>query len=132
MTAWEIVDPYTIRMKTDGPAATLPYDFVRLFIVSAKAAKDARNEQFNSGKAAVGTGPYKFVSWTPKGDLVLERYDDYWRGKSHWQRVVRKEITNDAASIPIVFLLFAATITTNGSDLLVDYDGTDGNMRFTV
>ena len=34
---------------------------------------DARNEQFNSGKAAIGTGPYKFVSWEPKGDLVLER-----------------------------------------------------------
>jgi len=99
VASMEIVDPYTIRMKTDGPAATLPYDFVRLFIVSAKAAKDARNEQFNSGKAAIGTGPYKLVSWAPKGDLVLERYDDYWRGKSHWQRVVRKEITNDAARV---------------------------------
>lgn len=43
-----------------------------------------------------------------------------------------REITNDAASIPVVFLLFTATLTTNGSDILVDYDGTDGNLRFTV
>ncbi|GAB4185342.1 MAG: ABC transporter substrate-binding protein [Thalassobaculales bacterium] len=95
----QIIDPYTIRMKTDGPAATLPYDFVRLFIVSHKIGADARNPEFNSGKAAIGTGPYKLVSWQPKADLVLERFDDYWRGKSHWQRVVRKEISNDAARV---------------------------------
>lgn len=43
-----------------------------------------------------------------------------------------REITNDAASIPIVYLLFSATLTTNGSDILVDFDGTDGNLRWTV
>lgn len=43
-----------------------------------------------------------------------------------------REITDDTASIPIVFLLFSATLTTNGSDILVDYDGTNGNLRFTV
>ncbi|HJS33675.1 MAG TPA: ABC transporter substrate-binding protein [Alphaproteobacteria bacterium] len=95
----EIKDPHTMHLITDGAAATLPYDFVRLFIVSHKAAKDARNEEFNSGKAAVGTGPFKFVSWTPKGDLVLERYDGYWRGKAPWQRVIRKEIPNDASRL---------------------------------
>jgi len=43
-----------------------------------------------------------------------------------------REITNDAASIPIVFLLFSATLTTNGSDVLVDYDGANGNLRWAV
>ena len=38
----------------------------------------------------------------------------------------------DATSIPIVYLVFAASVTTNGSDILVDCDGTDGNLRFTV
>jgi peptide/nickel transport system substrate-binding protein len=99
VASMEIVDPLTIRMKTDGPAATLPYDFVRLFIVSHKIGAAARNEEFNSGKAAIGTGPYKLVSWTPKGDLVLERFDPYWRGPSYWQRVVRKEIPNDSSRL---------------------------------
>src|SRR6201991_204245 len=67
-------DPLTVRVITDGPAPNLPNDFIRLFIVSHKAAagvtKENANEVFNSGKAAVGTGPYKFVSWTPKGDFV--------------------------------------------------------------
>jgi peptide/nickel transport system substrate-binding protein len=100
----EIVDPLTVRVHTDGPAPTLPNDFVRLFIVSAKAAKDfstkeTANAGFNSGKAAVGTGPYRFVSWTPKDQIVLERYDGYWGGKEPWARVVRKEIPNDAARV---------------------------------
>jgi peptide/nickel transport system substrate-binding protein len=100
----KIVDPYTVQVITDGPAPTLPNDFIRLFIVSAKVAKDfstkeTANEGFNSGKAAIGTGPYKFVSWTPKDQLVLERFDGYWGEKEPWQRVLRKEIPNDTARV---------------------------------
>ena len=100
----KILDPYTVQVITDGAAPTLPNDFIRLFIVSAKAAKDfstkeTANEAFNSGKAAIGTGPYKFVSWTPKDQLVLDRFDGYWGGKEPWQRVLRKEIPNDTARV---------------------------------
>jgi peptide/nickel transport system substrate-binding protein len=96
-------DPLTVRIITDGPAPNLPNDFIRLFVVSHKAAagvtKENANEVFNSGKAAVGTGPYKFVSWTPKGDFVADRFDGYWGGKEPWARIVRKEIPNDAARV---------------------------------
>ncbi len=99
----QIIDPHTIRIITNGPAPVLPNDFIRLFIVSHKAAagltKETANEAFNSGKAAVGTGPYKFVSWAPKNDLVLERFDGYWGDKQPWARVVRKEIPNDSARV---------------------------------
>jgi peptide/nickel transport system substrate-binding protein len=98
-----VVDPLTIRVTTDGPAPNLPNDFIRLFIVSSKAAagltKDTANEAFNTGKAAVGTGPYKYVSWTPKDQLVLERFDGFWGEKEPWARHVRKEIPNDAARV---------------------------------
>lgn len=99
----KIVDPMTVHVITDGPAPTLPNDFIRLFIVSHKAAagltKESANAAFNSGKAAVGTGPYKYVSWEPKGDLVLDRFDGYWGPKEPWARHVRKEIANDAARV---------------------------------
>jgi ABC-type dipeptide transport system, periplasmic component len=93
----KVVDKNTLHVITKAPAPTLPNDFVRLFVVSKSIGMDARNEQFNSGKAAIGTGPYKFVSWEPKGDLVLERFDGYWGEKPHWQKVIRKEIPNDPA-----------------------------------
>jgi len=98
-----IIDPHTVHVMTDGPAPILPNDFIRLFIVSAKAAagltKETANEAFNSGKAAIGTGPYKYVSWQPKGDLVLSRNDSFWGAKEPWARHVRKEIANDAARV---------------------------------
>ncbi|MDH5288159.1 MAG: ABC transporter substrate-binding protein [Betaproteobacteria bacterium] len=99
----KIVDPHTLHVITDGPAPNLPNDFIRLFIVSSKAAagltKDTANAAFNSGKAAIGTGPYKFVSWTPKEQLVLDRFDGFWGPAEPWQRHVRKEIPNDAARV---------------------------------
>ena len=99
----KIVDPHTVHIITDGPAPVLPNDFIRLFIVSSKAAagltKENANEAFNSGKAATGTGPYKYVSWAPKGDLVMDRFDGYWGPKEPWARHVRKEIPNDAARV---------------------------------
>ena len=99
----KIIDAHTVHVVTDGPSPILPNDFIRLFIVSSKAAagltKETANEAFNSGKAAIGTGPYKFVSWQPKGDLVMDRFDGYWGQKEPWARHVRKEIPNDAARV---------------------------------
>lgn len=99
-----VVNPTTVHVITDGPAPTLPNDLVRVFIVSAKAAKNystktTANAGFNSGVAAIGTGPYKFVSWTPKEQLVLDRFDGYWGGKQPWQRVIRREVPNDTARV---------------------------------
>jgi peptide/nickel transport system substrate-binding protein len=97
----QVVDPHTIRLTTAEPAPTLPNDLVRLLIVSSRAAanttRETASEAFNSGRAAIGTGPYRYVSWTPRQELVLERFDGYWGGAQPWQRVVRREISNDAA-----------------------------------
>ena len=100
----DIIDSHTIHINTDGQAATLPNDFIRLFIVSSEAAADYSTpetaaEGFNSGKATIGTGPYKFGSWQPKGDLVLARNDEYWRGNGAWETVIRKEIPNDSSRL---------------------------------
>lgn len=95
----EVVDDFTLHIKTKGMAPSLPNDFTRLFVVPSETGMDARNEEFNSGEKAIGTGPYKFVSWQPKGDLVVERYDDYWGEKSAWEKVTRREIPDDAARV---------------------------------
>ena len=118
----KVIDPNTVHILTTGPAASLPNDLNRLFIVSAKAAKDystqnTANAGFNSGKATIGTGPYKFVSWTPKDQLILERFDGYWGGRQPWQKVVLKEIPNDASRI--------AQLKAGQVDLIARVSGTD-------
>ena len=58
-----VVDPHTLRLKTATPYPLMPNDMGTIMIVSSRAAKGASTEDFNSGKAAVGTGPFKFTRW---------------------------------------------------------------------
>jgi peptide/nickel transport system substrate-binding protein len=98
-----IVDPHTIQIVTDGPAPTLPNDFIRLFVTSARATAgltpENSNEAFNSGRAAIGTGPYRFGSWTPREQFTVDRFDGHWNGRPAWARHVRREIANPAARV---------------------------------
>ncbi len=94
-----IVDPHTIRLKTAAPYPLMPNDMGTILIVSSKAAKGATTEDFNSGKAAIGTGPFKFVRWQ-KGDRIeLARNDAYWGPKSSWERVTLRIITSDPTRV---------------------------------
>ena len=94
-----VVDPYTIRLKTAAPYPNMPIDMSGLVVVSSRAAKGASTEDFNSGKAAVGTGPFKFVRYA-KGDRVeLARNDGYWGAKPAWEKVTFRLITSDPSRI---------------------------------
>src|SRR5690242_14619193 len=64
-----VVDPYTLRLKTAAPYPLMANDMGTIMIVSSRAAKGAATEDFNTGKATIGTGPLKFVRWQ-KGDRV--------------------------------------------------------------
>jgi peptide/nickel transport system substrate-binding protein len=93
-----IVDPYTIRFRTAAPYPLMPTDMTQVAIVSAKAAK-ASTEDFNNGKAAIGTGPYKLLRYA-KGDRIeLARHDGYWGGKTPWEKVTLRLLPNDASRV---------------------------------
>src|SRR5262249_56134564 len=47
------------------------------WIVPKKYVEKVGDEGFK--KSPVGAGPYKFVSFTPGVELVLEAFDQYWR-----------------------------------------------------
>ncbi len=51
-------DKFTLRLKTDKPHPLLPYDMVSVAILPKSVADGAKTEEFNSGKAMIGTGPY--------------------------------------------------------------------------
>jgi peptide/nickel transport system substrate-binding protein len=94
-----VADDHTVRFLTNGPSATLLAELDRVFIVQARAAQGADNATFRTGGAAIGTGPYRYVSWEPRGDLVLERFDGYWGEAPHFRRVTMREISNDSARV---------------------------------
>src|SRR4051794_5703625 len=47
----------------------------------------------------VGAGPYKFVSYKPGVELVLEAFDGYWRKKPSVQQLVMKVIPDEATRL---------------------------------
>ena len=86
IAAVEAVGPHQVRIRTHEPAAQLPFNLTTIGMVSARAARDATGEDFNGGRAAVGTGPYRWVRWTPGQAVVLERNGAYWGGEEPWMR----------------------------------------------
>jgi peptide/nickel transport system substrate-binding protein len=95
-----VVDAHTVRFITTSPAPSMVAELDRVFIVQARAAANSDNDTFRTGGAAIGTGPYRYVSWEPKGDLVLEANDRYWgEPKPAFRRVTFREISNDSARV---------------------------------
>ena len=92
----EIVDPHTIRFKTRGPSPLVPTELASINIISRKFV-EAPTGDFNAGRAAIGTGPFRFVEFVPGDRIVLQRNDNYWGAKPHWARATLKIIPNDAA-----------------------------------
>ena len=93
-----VVDPYTIRFKTATPYPLMPSDMTQVTIISKAHAK-ATTEDFNSGKAAIGAGPYKLVRYA-KGDRIeLARNDAYWGGRTPWEKVTLRLLPQDASRV---------------------------------
>ncbi|MBI3935908.1 MAG: ABC transporter substrate-binding protein [Betaproteobacteria bacterium] len=95
IVAKEIVDRYTVRLKTAAPYGALLEDLAEVLIVSKKAAARATSEDFDSGRAAVGTGPYKLVRFSRGDQIELARHDGYWGGRTPWDKVTLLVLPSD-------------------------------------
>jgi peptide/nickel transport system substrate-binding protein len=69
----EVLDKYTVRINAKVPDAVLPISIMRYPIVLM--APDAFD---TSAEHPIGTGPFKFVSWTRFNETRLVRFENYW------------------------------------------------------
>lgn len=90
-----VVDPLTLHLTTNGPFPLLPAYLTQVSIIPAEEQKTPTAD-FNSGKAVIGTGPYRYVSGTPGKTLHFAANPDYWGGKPEWDTVEIRFIPNDA------------------------------------
>lgn len=88
------VDRYTVQIRTKEVFPMLPAFLSMIFVIQEKAGAKATTQDYNSGKATVGTGPYKFAEWVRGDHLTLVRNDDYWGNKEPWERVIIKPMSN--------------------------------------
>jgi peptide/nickel transport system substrate-binding protein len=83
----ETIDANTVRIHTKVPVPTLPGDLATIFIVSRHAGQNATTEDYNSGKAAIGSGPYRLVHYVSGDRVELARNEDWWGPKPEWEHV---------------------------------------------
>ncbi len=93
----EIVDARTVRLHTDGPFPLLPVYFSQVFMLGRAQHAGASTADYNSGRATIGTGPFRLVSHAQGDRITLGRNDAWWGEKPHWASVTYRMITNDAA-----------------------------------
>ena len=93
------VDDYTVHIKTERPYPLMVTDMTTIPIISKKNGASATTADYNSGKAAFGTGPFKFIEYVPGDRIVMEANPDYWGGKPKWDKVTLKPIKSGPSRV---------------------------------
>jgi peptide/nickel transport system substrate-binding protein len=97
----EVLDPLHVRFTLKQPWP----DFLTFYasataagwVVPRKYVEKIGDEGFT--KAPIGAGPYRFVSFTPGVELVLEAFDRYWRKTPSVKRLVFKVIPEETTRL---------------------------------
>ena len=87
----EIIDDYTVRVKTSEPFGPLLYHLTHTAssIKNEKAVTEAGDDY---GQNPIGTGPYQFVEWQVGDRITLKAFDDYFGGKQEVPNAVFRNI----------------------------------------
>jgi peptide/nickel transport system substrate-binding protein len=101
----DIVDAQRIRFRFKQPWP----DFMTFYgtpatgagwIVPKKYVEKVGDDGFK--KAPIGAGPYRFVSFTPGVELVLEAFDGYWRKTPSVKRLVFKSVLEEETRLAML------------------------------
>jgi peptide/nickel transport system substrate-binding protein len=99
--AIDILDPRHVRFRLKEPWP----DFMTFYgsatgagwVVPKKYLEKVGDDGFK--RAPIGAGPYKFVSFTPGVELVLEAFEHYWRKTPGIKRLVIRSIPDETTRL---------------------------------
>ncbi len=101
----EMVDAHRVRFRLKKPWA----DFMTFYATPATGAawilpKKYVERMGDDGfkKAPVGAGPYRFVSFNPGIELVLEAYEAYWRKTPSVKRLVFRSVPDESTRLAML------------------------------
>jgi peptide/nickel transport system substrate-binding protein len=105
VAAVEVVDPHRVRFRLKQPWP----DFMTFYgtpatgagwIVPKKYVEKVGDDGFK--KAPVGAGPYKFVSFAPGIEVVVEAFEGYWRKMPSVKRLVFKSVPDESTRLAML------------------------------
>lgn len=87
----KIVDDYTVVIRLKHPYTPFIAAIFNTVgcIVNRKAVEEAGD---NYGMQPIGTGPFKFESWTKGDRYTLTRFDGYWGDKPKYAKLVVRSV----------------------------------------
>src|SRR5512144_2196925 len=105
VAAVEIVDPQRVRFRLKEPWSDFMTYYGSLttgagWVVPRKYLEKVGDDGFK--KAPVGAGPYRFVSFTPGVELVLEANEQYWRKAPTVKRLVFRVAPDEATRLAML------------------------------
>lgn len=115
----EVVDPLTVRFHLSEPFASLPAHLAQYggSMLSPDVIEEDNEAVANGAdpgsvvaEKPIGTGPFKFVSWNPGSEIVLERNEDYWDGAPDIPGVTYKIVPEELTRV--------ADLETGSSDII--------------
>jgi peptide/nickel transport system substrate-binding protein len=101
----DALDPQTVRFRLKQPWP----DFMTFYatpatgaawVVPKKYVESVGDEGFK--KAPVGAGPYRFVSFKPGVELVLEANEQYWRKPPSIKRLVFRSVPDETTRVAML------------------------------
>jgi peptide/nickel transport system substrate-binding protein len=105
VAAVDVVDPHRVRFRLKQPWP----DFMTFYgtpatgaawIVPRKYVEKVGDDGFK--KAPVGAGPYRFVSFNPGVELVVEAFEQYWRKPPAVKRLVFKAVSDETTRLAML------------------------------
>jgi peptide/nickel transport system substrate-binding protein len=125
----EVVDPLTVRLHTKVPFPLAPEYLSAIGIVSRKHGEGATTADYNTGRAAIGTGPFRFVSWARGDRLLLARNETWWGKRPAWDTVTIRYVKNATSRLAA---LLAGDVDLIDQLSVQDVARVKADARFTV
>lgn len=104
-----VADDGRVELKTSSPDFQVPYTLEQYYLLDP--VWTAENDPSSQ---AVGSGPYKIVSYDPQGEIKLERNDDFYGAAPYFKNVTFRVIPEESSRI--------AALKTSEIDVLTSFD----------
>ena len=88
-----IIDEYTVHIGMNYAYSAMLDSMVKVSLIPKGAAEELGDD---FGRNPVGSGPYKFVSWTPGDRIVMVANENYWKYQVPIKNLVYRFITERA------------------------------------
>ncbi len=125
----DVIGPRQLRLTTLGPFPLLPEYLASIGIVSGAHGEAATTADYNTGTAAIGTGPFRLLSWARGDRLVMERNERYRGPTPEWNTVTFRYVKNASSRLAT---LLAGDVDLIDTVSVQDVERLRNDKRFTV